>query len=164
MGAIMETNPPLWRHDFVQALVDCGVTNFDAYDAAILNPDNRPVLDELYQELRDAGIDDVEQYLRDIGWQGMESWVDPHPDAVFTGYKAINVLGLVAEADGQGELPLVDGAASSMVDGGRRSVAKMLRLAESTSAIVVNESLRDALLEKGFGSDIAFYDLKEAAV
>lgn len=164
MGAIMETNPPLWRHDLVQALVDYGVANFDAYDAAILNPDNRLVLDEFYQELRDAGVDDVEQYLRDIGYQALESWVEPHPDAVFTDYKAINVLGLVAGADVQGELPLVDAVASSVVDGGRRSMAKMLRLAESTSAILVHESLRDALLEKGFGSDVAFYDLNEAAV
>jgi hypothetical protein len=40
---------------------------------------------------------------------------------------------------------------------------KMFRLAESTNAILVHETLRDCLLAKGFGSDIAFYDLKEAA-
>ncbi|MBN2771996.1 MAG: hypothetical protein JXR90_15000 [Spirochaetes bacterium] len=41
---------------------------------------------------------------------------------------------------------------------------KMFRLAESTNAILVHESLRDMLIEKGFGSDITFYDLKEAAI
>lgn len=40
----------------------------------------------------------------------------------------------------------------------------MFRLAESTNAILVHESLRDALIAKGFGDDIAFYDLKEAAL
>ena len=40
----------------------------------------------------------------------------------------------------------------------------MFRLAESTNAILVHESLRDALLEKGFGSDVAFYDLTEVAL
>lgn len=40
----------------------------------------------------------------------------------------------------------------------------MFRLAESTNAILVYESLRDALIAKGFGDDIAFYDLKEAAL
>ena len=41
---------------------------------------------------------------------------------------------------------------------------QMFRLAESTNAILVHEELRDVLLEKGFGSDIAFYDFGEAAI
>ncbi len=41
---------------------------------------------------------------------------------------------------------------------------KMFRLAESTNVILLHESLRDMLIEKGFGSDIAFYDLKDAAI
>jgi len=41
---------------------------------------------------------------------------------------------------------------------------QMFRLAESSNAILVHEELRDALQEKGFDTDITFYDLKEAAI
>lgn len=172
MGAIMETNPPLWRDDFIQALSDCGVHNFDTYEVAISNPDNKPIIDAFYQDMRDAGVDDVDQYLRDIGYQELGEWIDPKPGAVFTHYKAVNVLGLVAAADmGKSEatvhdgIPLIDVDFNSLViDENKTRGIKMFRLAESTNAILVHESLRDALLEKGFGSDVAFYDLTEIAL
>lgn len=172
MGAIIETNPPLWRDDFIQALRDCGVYNFDTYEVAIANPDNKAIIDEFYQEMRDAGVDDVDQYLRDIGYQDIGEWIDPKPGAVFTNYKAVNVLGLVAaanmaksEATVHGGIPLIDVDFDSLViDESKTLGIKMFRLAESTNAILVHESLRDALLAKGFGSDIAFYDPAEVAL
>lgn len=61
-------------------------------------------------------------------------------------------------------LVIVHLSAGSIVDEYKTKGIKMFRLAESTNAILVHESLRDALIAKGFGDDIAFYDLKEAAL
>lgn len=172
MGAIMGTNPPLWRDDFIQALLDCGVYNFDTYETAIYNPGNKAVLDKFYQKLRDEGIDDVDKYLRSMGADNLDEWVDDKPEATFTNYKAVNILGLVAAADMTKSIadvhdgiPLIDVDFDELVvDDKKTNSIKMFRLAESTNAILVHESLRDMLIEKGFGSDIKFYDLKEAAI
>lgn len=87
-------------------------------------------------------------------------------------WKAVNILGLVAAADMQKSIatvhdgiPLIDVDFDELViDEKKTKGIKMFRLAESTNAILVHESLRDALIEKGFGEDLAFYDLKEAAI
>jgi len=172
MGAIMETNPPLWRDDFIQALLDCGVDNFDTYDVAIHNPDNKQMLDEFYQELRSSGIGDVDQYLRKMGCQDLESWADSKPDAVITNYKAVNILGLISAADMKKStatvhdgIPLIDVDFDELViDEKKTKGIKLFRLAESSNSILVHKSLRDVLLEKGFGSDLEFYKLDEAAL
>jgi hypothetical protein len=133
MGAFIETDPPLWRDDFIQALRDSGVYNFDTYDVAITDPDD---------------------------------------GTVHTNYKAVNILGLVAAADMEKSvatvhdgIPLIDVDFDELViDEKKTKEIQLFRLAESTNAVLVHERLRDALLEKGFGSDLAFYDLKEAAI
>lgn len=133
MAALIETNPPIWRDDFIQALRDCGVNNFDTYNVAITDPDD---------------------------------------GSIITNYKAVNVLGLVAAADMEKSIatvhngiPLIDVDFDELViDEKKTKGIKMFRLAESNNAVLIHETLRDALLEKGFGSDIAFYDLKEAAI
>jgi|GEM_PF-1344634 len=172
MGAIMETNPPLWRDDFIQALIDCGVSNFDTYEVAILNPGNKSDIEKFYDKIHDAGIEDVHGYLESLGYENLKSRVDPNPEAIFTNYKAVNVLGLVAAADlEKSRADVSDGIAAIdvdfdelVLDEKKTGNIKMFRLAESTNAILVHESLRDMLLERGFGSDIEFYDLKEAAI
>lgn len=133
MGVFIYTNPPVWRDDFIQALRQCGVYNFDTYAVAITEPDS---------------------------------------DVIYTNYKAVNILGLVAAADMSKSIatvhdgiPLIDVDFDELViDEKKTRGIKMFRLAESTNAILVHESLRDALIAKGFGSDLAFYDLKEAAI
>ena len=133
MAAIMETNPPLWRDDLIDALRACGVHNFDCYDVEINDPDNGQVM---------------------------------------TNYKAVNVLGLVAAANMEKSvatihdgIPLIDVDFDQLVvDEKKTQGIKLFRLAESSNAILVHEHLRDCLLEKGFGSDIAFYNLDEAAI
>ena len=133
MAAVIYTNPPLWRDDFIQALRDCGIYNFDTYNVAIHDPDD---------------------------------------GTVHTNYKAVNVLGLVAAADMEKSIatvhdgiPLIDVDFDELViDEKKTRGISLFRLAESTNAILVHERLRDCLLEKGFGADIAFYDLKEAAI
>lgn len=172
LAAIMGTNPPLWRDDLVQALRDCGVDNFETYEVAIANPDNTAVVEDFHRQLREAGVDDVDGYLRGIGHERLEGWIDPRPGAVFTGYKAVNVLGLVAAADlGRSQATVHDGVALADVDfdhlaldDSRTHGLRMFRLAESTNAIVVHESVRDALLDRGFGPDLAFHDLGQAAI
>jgi hypothetical protein len=172
MGVFIETNPPLWRDDFIQALRECGVYNFDTYNVAITNPDNTPIIHAFYQDLRDGGITDVAAYMRKIGVDDLNAWIDPNPGLIYTNYKAVNILGLVAAADMSKSIatvhdgiPLIDVDFDELViDEKKTRGIKMFRLAESTNAILVHESLRDALIAKGFGSDLAFYDLKEAAI
>ena len=133
MGVFIETNPPLWRDDFIAALRELGIYNFDLYDVAILDPDD---------------------------------------GTIHTNYKAVNVLGLVAAADMNKSIatvhdgiPLIDVDFDKLVvDEKKTKGIQMFRLAESSNAILVHETLRDGLLEKGFGSDVAFYDLEEAAI
>jgi len=133
MGAVICTNPPLWRDDFIAALEECGTYNFDLYDVAIHDPDD---------------------------------------GTVHTNYKAVNVLGLIAAADMDKSvatvhdgIPLIDVDFDELVvDETKTMDIQLFRLAESSNAILVHERLRDALLKRGFGSDIAFYDLKEAAI
>ncbi len=133
MGAFIYTNPPLWRDDFIAALRECGVYNFDLYDVAIHDPDD---------------------------------------DTIHTHYKAVNILGLVAAADMEKStatvhdgIPLIDVDFDELaVDEKKTKGIQLFRLAESSNAILVHETLRDALIEKGYGSDIAFYDLGSAAI
>jgi hypothetical protein len=133
MGTFIYTNPPVWRDDFIAALKECGVYNFDLYPVAIHDPDD---------------------------------------GTVHTNYKAVNVLGLIAAADMEKSIatvhdgiPLIDVDFDELViDEKKTRDIQLFRLAESTNALLVHERLRDNLLKKGFGSDIAFYDLNEAAI
>lgn len=155
MGAIIYTNPPLWRDDFIKALRDSGVTNFETYDVKIINPGNASIL----QDLRAQGITYFDDTYLDQG-------------GVITNYKAVNLLGLIAAADMSKSvatvhdgIPLLDVDFDNLVvDENKTLGVKLFRLAESNNAILIHESIRDALIEKGFGADVAFYDLKEAAI
>lgn len=172
MAPIMYTNPPLWRDDLIAALRGLGVNNFDEYPVSIKNPDNKAELDDYLDEMKDNGIDDPEAFLQAEGYGTRSDWLDADAGQVFTNYKAVNILGLVAAANMEESIatvhdgiPLIDVDFDLLVvDEHKTKGIKMFRLAESTNAILVHESLRDALIAKGFGDDIAFYDLKEAAL
>ncbi len=133
MGVFIETDPPLWRGDFIQALLDCGVYNFDTYNVAIKDPDD---------------------------------------GSIHTNFKAVNILGLVAAADMEKStatvhegVPLIDVDFDELViDEKKTRGIKMFRLAESSNAILIHQSLRDALMDKGYGDDLEFYSLQEAAL
>ena len=155
MAAIIYTNPPLWRDDFIKALQDCGVNNFDTYEVQINNPSNASTL----ADLRAQGITYFDDSYLDQG-------------GVITNYKAVNVLGLVAAADMSKSIatvhdgiPLIDVDFDELVIDEKKTLGiKLFRLAESNNAILIHESVRDYLISKGFGNDVAFYDLKEAAI
>jgi len=97
---------------------------------------------------------------------------DPDDNSVITHYKAVNVLGLIAAADMDKSVATVHDGISLIdvdfdelvVDETKTRDIQLFRLAESSNAILVQERLRDALLERGFGSDIAFYDVGDAAI
>lgn len=120
--------------------------------------------DDLIQALRDCGVYNFDLYNVAIH--------DPDDGTIHTNYKAVNVLGLVAAADMQKSvatvhdgIPLIDVDFDKLVvDEKKTRGIKLFRLAESSNAILVHETVRDCLLEKGFGSDLAFYDLEEAAI
>lgn len=134
MGAFIYTNPPVWRDDFIEAIQSCGVTNFDTYPVEIINPENS----ENLKELRDNGINIFDDSYLDKGGK-------------FTNYKAVNILGLIAAADMKksittthGHIPLIDVDFDELViDDKKTKDIKMFRLAESSNAILVHESLRD---------------------
>ena len=124
---------PLFTDDLIAALQECGVSNLVTYPTAITDPDN---------------------------------------GQVYTHYKAVNIIGLIAAADMQASnaaLPpsgpaLIDVDFDGLViDSGKTRGALFFRLAESTNALIVHESVRDHLLAKGF-DDLAFYDTEKVAV
>lgn len=133
MPAYLNADGLLFRDDLVQSLRDCGVDNFDAYDAEITDPDN-----------------------------GQK----------YTNYKILNLIGLVSAADmhksqatTHDNIPLIDVDFDSLVvDESKTKGVLMFRLAESTNAVLVHETLRDCLIGKGFGEDLAFYDPREVAL
>jgi len=126
---------------------------------------NPPVWrDDFIQTLRECGVNNFDTYNVAIS--------DPDDDTVHTNYKAVNILGLVAAADMKKSIatvhdgiPLIDVDFDELVVDEKKADGILLfRLAESTNSILVHEKLRDALLAKGYGTDLAFYDLKDAAV
>jgi hypothetical protein len=133
MPAYLNARGLLFRDDLIQALHDCGVDNFDAYEVVITDPDN---------------------------------------GAVYTNYKMLNLIGLVSAADMSASqatlhdnVPLIDVDFDRLVvDESKTRGALMFRLAESTNGVLVHHRLRDCLLAKGFGHDLAFYDPREVAL
>lgn len=131
--AFFPSAPLLFRDDLIQALSDFGVTNFDAYDATITDPDD---------------------------------------EKVYTNYKVINLIGLIAAADMEksdavvhDNIPLIDVDFDRLViDEEKTDGVLMFRLAESMSTVLVHEKLRDYLIAKGFGDDMHFWDPEEIAL
>jgi hypothetical protein len=133
MPAYLNARGLLFRDDLIQALSDCGVDNFEAYEVAIMDPDN---------------------------------------GQIYTNYKMLNLIGLVSAADmGASQatlhdnIPLIDVDFDRLViDESKTRGALIFRLAESTNGVLVHQQLRDCLVGKGFGEDLAFYDPREIAL
>lgn len=126
------------------------------------NPDEPAVLLELYQygvvlmtdrlltALREAGADNLQTFDAVIR--------DPHVGTVTTNYKVINVVGVVSCADMSQSaytppdgVPLIDVSFDSLVIDEKRVGGLLLfRLAESLSAIIVHQRVKDHLLDRGF--------------
>lgn len=124
--------------------------------------------DDLIAALEAFGVDNLDKYPVSI--------TDPDDGKVYTNYKAVNIIGAVSAADMNKSqyvlsdgIPLVDVAFDELVLKEKEiQDLLMFRLAENLTTILVHESVRDYLLEKGFinGSfddDIEFYKLDEVA-
>lgn len=120
--------------------------------------------DDLIAALLECGVDNLETYAVAIA--------DPDNGNVYTHYKAVNVLGLVAAADmrrsnatinGNGP-PIIDVDFDGLVIDEKKAYDLLFfRLAESTNAIIVHERVRDCLLKKGF-TDLAFHKTEKVAL
>lgn len=104
----------------------------------------------LEKAVREAGVDNMDVYETIIR----------HPETGFEtkDYVLVNILGLVAAAD-LAKSNVVGGSRGNLldtdfdgveIDPNKAHGLLMFRLAESTNAIVVHESVKDVLLEKGF--------------
>jgi hypothetical protein len=112
--------------------------------------------DELIAALRACGVDTLATYNVAIR--------DPDNGQIYTNYKAVNIVSLVAAADMQKSNATIHGNGPAIidvdfdglvVDENKAGDNLFFRLAESTNAILVHESVRDHLLRQGF-TDLAF--------
>lgn len=124
--------------------------------------------DDLIAALESFGVDNLDKYPVSIA--------DPDDGKVYTNFKAVNIVGVVSAADMKKSeyelrngLPSMDVAFDELVlkeDDVRGRL--MFRLAENLTAVLVHESVRGCLLDKGFihggfDDDIEFYKLDEVA-
>ena len=118
----------------------------------------------LIQALTDCGVDNLETYPVAIH--------DPDSGEVYTNYKAVNVIGLVAAADMEKSNatvhpngpPIIDVDFDGLVIDEKKAYDLLFfRLAESNNAIIVHERVRDCLQKKGF-TDLAFYETEKVAL
>jgi len=139
------------------------------------SPDHGPMMPALFlgpiplfredfiASLKAGGLDNLDFYEARI--------TDPDTGAVFSNYKAVNVIGIIAAADmGRSTatvhdgIPLVDVEFDELVvDEDKTGGMLMFRLAENNSAILVHERLRDHLLAANFDG-LEFHNLDEVAL
>ncbi len=120
--------------------------------------------DDFIQALRDAGVDNLISYRCAI--------TDPDDGKVYTNYKAVNVIGLIAAADMDKSNatvypngpPLIDADFDGLVvDESKTHGALLFRLAESNNAILVHESVKEHIESLGY-VDVAFYKTEDIAL
>lgn len=104
---------------------------------------------ELVEALQDAGVNNIDTYnvvVRNVN-SGHEY-----------NYKAVNIIGAIAAADleeseweSYDDDPLFDVSFDSLViDEEKAKGHKLFRLAEHTGTIIIHESVKDSLIERGF--------------
>jgi len=109
--------------------------------------------------------------LDDIGVENMEGFqavlVDGDDKVVSDEYQAVNIVGVVAAADLTASR-VADGSAPTLIDTSFESLAidenkargqSIFRLAENVGAIIVNQSVKDHLVDCGLG-DLGFVEPK----
>ncbi|MCP5170288.1 MAG: hypothetical protein H6999_11115 [Hahellaceae bacterium] len=119
--------------------------------------------DDLLQALQEAGVDNLDVYEAEL--------TDPDTGEVHTNFKAINILGLVAAADmAKSEaivhdgIPLVDVSFNKLVlDPTKTHDFLLFRSAENNGTILIHESVKKHLENKGFNK-LSFYELDKAAI
>ncbi|ACR10753.1 conserved hypothetical protein [Teredinibacter turnerae T7901] len=120
--------------------------------------------DDLLEILYACGVDNFDVYSAEI--------LDPDSGKVYKNYKAVNIIGAVAAADMEkSEYVLSDGIPLIDVPFDKLVLRKdeiqdllIFRLAENLTTILVHESIRNVLLDKGYITGeymdaIQFYEL-----
>lgn len=124
--------------------------------------------DDLIAALQAYGVDNLDTYPVTI--------FDPDTGQTHTNFKAVNIIGLVSAADMEKStytlsdgIPLIDVPFDELVlRTDEISDLLIFRLAENIGTILVHESIRKMLIEKGFIKGeymdaIEFYTMEEAA-
>ena len=115
--------------------------------------------DQLIEALKGVGVDNLQLFDAVVE--------DPNTKTIHTNYKAFNVVGVVAAAD-MGQSVMMNTTASRMIDADFESLAidetkatpfKLFRLAESVSAIIVDETVK-AEIERQAIPGMDFYEPK----
>lgn len=130
---------------------------------AYFDADSPLFRDDLVQAMKDCGIDNLQYFNALIE--------DPDDGRVYTSYKAVNIIGLVAATDMEKSQatvhsgpPLIDVEFDNLVvDDSKARGLLIFRLAEATMAILVHQRLRDLLKERGF-DDLVFHEPGEVAL
>jgi hypothetical protein len=108
--------------------------------------------EDLVEAIQEAGVDNLQVYSAIIR--------DPDSGATHTNYKAVNIVGLVsaldrAKADIEPDPPFGNLAMllnSAPLDESKAGDARLFRLAEKRSMIVIHESVKDFLQARGFNN------------
>lgn len=139
------------------------------------NPDMSPEMPELFKVKVPLFRDDLVAALQRAGVDNLELFEaevrDPDNGQVYTNYKAVNIIGLVAAADMDKSdaivhdgIPLVDVSFDKLVvDPDKTMDLLFFRLAENNGAILVHESVKEYLEKEGF-TTLEFYLPEEAAI
>ncbi len=138
------------------------------------HPDHGPLIPSYYDDTIVLMRDDLIEAMVTFGVDNLDTYAvnltDPDDGTVYTNYKAVNIIGVVAAADMKkstatvhNNIPLVDVSFDKLVINEEKVQDLLLfRLAENLMTILMNEHLRNYLLEKGF-DDIKYYPLDEVA-
>ena len=113
--------------------------------------------DRLINTLIEFGVNNLQVYDAIIS--------DPNTGTEFRNYKVVNVIGIISCADlsksifkSSGSIPLIDVDFESLqIDELRTHGLQIFRLAECISAIIIDENVKNFLLEKGF-ENLTFKD------
>ena len=132
------------------------IPDFLEFDAPLCRTD-------LIDALHEAGVDNLDMYDAVL--------IDPDNGARHTTHKVVNIIGAISAADmAKSDAilhtggPIIDADFDSLtVDEKRARGALLFRLAESTNAILIHETVRDLLLAKGF-TNLAFYEPQKVAL
>jgi hypothetical protein len=124
---------------------DCPGIMREMYDTRI------PVMrDDLVEAMHAAGVDNLQVFPAIIR--------DPETGERYANYKAVNIVGLIsaldrAKADVEPGVPFTMVAMllnSAPLDESRAGDARLFRLAENISMIVIHQSVKEFLQERGF--------------
>jgi hypothetical protein len=124
--------------------------------------------------------DDLISALQELGIQNLDTYpvsiTDPDNGKTYDNYKAVNIIGAISAADmkrsvyqcGDGVANVHVAFDTLVLKDSLPNGLMMFRLAEYLTTILLHESVRSSLLDRGFihggfDDDIEFYKLDEAA-